>query len=521
MTEAPLTFDRLWTALAESECRPPDDLAAAIRQLPDEGSLPPPWATWALVGLARHLRRQLWVAEVVRSRLGGDLESLAHRGAFGHPEGVPQEGLVPGLTDWEFFFHGCGCMLSNRITGEQVDVDFYGETAEGFHIYFYLRHLDSLKEPEPPEARLLELHPTGDVIQLAVDDLRDAGLLVPYSPECRALKLTAAVLDHLDDVDAFCERWGRTRGLERAWLGASIGDWPAALAALPGSADEGLRARVAAQAWACLERRRRALTSRLDREPRDRATFLALADLDPGDADGRLARALQGPLDGLTVAALERLPERGGPCWLPAIRGILGRLPADASPPFSAIRQNALRLLIRHGAPAREIRRELAKADGLALDEAALLTLEHAPDLSLPLIRRALRSPIPYVRMTIAATMALIDRPWSRNELVAVLRGSDDHTATAECRAALREGTDPEGRRAAEAWDEAHPREPEAGPFISMTEMMLRNCESSVRHLMETLHDRVLPLRGHVPEPPAGWWTKAMAEIRRRLPRRP
>lgn len=445
---------------------------------------------------------------------------IAAVGAFGHPEDVSQEGLVPGLNDWEYYFHGCGCMLTSRITGERIDVDFYGETAEGFDVFFYKQWLQSLEEPEPPEARLLSLHPSRDVIGQSVDDLSDAGLLVPCSPDHWAPKLADEVLDHLDDVDAFLERWERSTGPERAWLAALIGDWPAALEALPESADADLRERVTAQAAACIRRRRRALEARPAREPRNRLAFEALADLDPDDLDDLILRALEGPLDGMTVAALERIPERGGPSWLPAIRDVLARLPAEAAPPLPSIREHSLRLLIRHGANCLEGREELTKADGLALGEAALLALEHAPESSLPLFRRALRSKFPHVRMTTAAALALIDRPWSRDELVAVLRESDDHEATAECRAALREATDPVGRRAADAWDEAHPREPETGPFITMEEMMLRDAEARVRYYAETLHDRVLPLRNRISGPPDGWWSKTMMALRRRVSRR-
>jgi hypothetical protein len=74
--------------------REPADLPAAIRGLPDPGALPSPWVTWTLIGLVRHRARQLWVAEIIRTRLRG---APAAMGAWGHPEGVPQSGPVPGL----------------------------------------------------------------------------------------------------------------------------------------------------------------------------------------------------------------------------------------------------------------------------------------------------------------------------------------------------------------------------------------------------------------------------------------
>jgi hypothetical protein len=72
-------FTTLWQAFRQALREPPGDLATAIRALPDVGCLPSPWVTWTLIGLVRHRRRQLWVAEVVATRLGGDLEAIKLR----------------------------------------------------------------------------------------------------------------------------------------------------------------------------------------------------------------------------------------------------------------------------------------------------------------------------------------------------------------------------------------------------------------------------------------------------------
>src|SRR3954454_19865931 len=115
----------------------------------------------------------------------------------------------------------------------------------------------------------------------------------------------------------------------------------------------------------------------------------------------------------------------------------------------------------------------------------------------------------------VAAILALIDRPWSRRELVAALEASDDQGRTADCRAALLECHDGEARRAVRAWEGRNPHEPEAGtflqvgdrqygPYISMGEMMLRDRPQRIRYEMEKLHERVMRVRDRVPpEPPA------------------
>jgi hypothetical protein len=77
----------------------PADLLSALRGLPDPGALPSPWETWTLIGLVRHRERQLWVADIIRTRLRGAPIDLARMGSLGHPEGIPQSGPVPGMHD--------------------------------------------------------------------------------------------------------------------------------------------------------------------------------------------------------------------------------------------------------------------------------------------------------------------------------------------------------------------------------------------------------------------------------------
>src|SRR5262245_50337023 len=133
-------FNTLFGALAEAQRQQPADLAAAVRALTPVGRLPSPWETWALVCLVRHRRRQLWVGEVISTRLGADRLGLARMGALGHPQ-VPQRGPVPGQPEWEYYFHGCGCCLTHRVTGEEIDVDFFDDSAEYFDIWFYQNYL--------------------------------------------------------------------------------------------------------------------------------------------------------------------------------------------------------------------------------------------------------------------------------------------------------------------------------------------------------------------------------------------
>src|SRR5262245_53036598 len=105
-------FQSLFEAIGEARHPEPLDLTAALQALPEAGKLPFPWETWTLIGLIRHRRRQLWVGNIITERLGGNLLELGRMGAFGHPP-VPQRGPVPGLPEWEYYFHGRGCCLTH------------------------------------------------------------------------------------------------------------------------------------------------------------------------------------------------------------------------------------------------------------------------------------------------------------------------------------------------------------------------------------------------------------------------
>ncbi len=148
-----------------------------------------------------------------------------------------------------------------------------------------------------------------------------------------------------------------------------------------------------------------------------------------------------------------------------------------------------------------------------ALGEACLLALEYAPGLALPLVRKALLSDVPANRSEVAAILALIDRPWSRRELLAALDRSGDQERTADARAALLEAGGEEVRRTVLAWEERNPHEPEpghylevegrkVGPFYSTAEVMLRGRRQWVRSEMDRLHDRVMRLRDCTPPDP-------------------
>jgi hypothetical protein len=153
---------------------------------------------------------------------------------------------------------------------------------------------------------------------------------------------------------------------------------------------------------------------------------------------------------------------------------------------------------------------DLAKAGGTEIGEAVLLSLEHAPELALPLIRKGLVADVPMNRTQVAAILALINAPWCKRELLRALEVSDDQEKTDDARAALLEFGDETAQRAVLAWEVRNPHKSEIGsyleiggltlgPFYTFGELSLRNRASSITYEMDELHDRVMKVKDIVP----------------------
>jgi hypothetical protein len=486
-TQDIVRIDRFWRACGQLDR--PFDAAGAWRSLPAPGDLPSPWLTWTLIALVRHRRRQAWVGELVRKRLGGDLGLLAACGALGHPDWKSPCGTVPGLPEWEYYFHGIGCCLTHRVTGEEIDVDFFGDHAEGFSYFFFQNFLRSLRNPEPPEQRLIELHPSLEPIRLAFDHLHALGLLTTTS-ECSAPCLTESVVTRAELIDDFCARWNDPA--QRPWLGALIGDWIAAEKYLADSALPALRSLVTERAGENRRSRAEQMRQEFDRPGEVKLALLALSDLGADELPDFLTRTLRGDVSGATSTALDLIEASPrAHSWCAEVFALWQRVEPKGQAPHPYHWARCSQLLLRQGYHKKEVAASLPLVSGSFVGEIALLALEHAPEVALGLIRCALRSHVPANRMTAAAVLALIDKPWSRGELLAVLRESDDQEATCECRAALLESCEPEVRRAVEDWEVRNPREPEIGPWITRREMSLRHRPQWLIYEMDKLHERV------------------------------
>jgi hypothetical protein len=246
----------------------------------------------------------------------------------------------------------------------------------------------------------------------------------------------------------------------------------------------------------------------------------ALADLGAADLDQCLIDALSGPPTGAISAALDIIGQQDDPRWCPHLYTLLRRTDPAQQAPSPHIWMTSLRLLLRHGHHTADVIAALPRAGGTEMGEAVLLALEHAPELALPLIRKGLLADIPINRIEVAAILAVINKPWSRRELLGALSASDDQEKTADARAALVETGDAEAEKAVLEWEERNPHENEVGsyleidgrrlgPFYTFGELALKNRTTRIRYEMDKLHDRVMKLKDVVPPEPQGsrpWW---------------
>lgn len=506
---------RLLDALGQTTRPPSANMPAFLQGLPDAGALPSPWETWTLICLVRHRERQYWVRDIIHNRLRGDSAALAARGALGHAESLKQSGSVPGMPEWEYYFHGQGCCLTHKITGEDIDVDFWDDTAEYFDVFFYTKYLESLRNPEPPERRLLDLHRSVRPVNIAVTRLLAAGAMTPmHGRDSHPLRIAEEVSACADAIKAFCMAWAPDDPADAVWLAAMIGDWLAAHEAAAGQPE--IQRITGPRAEKCRAIRRQQLLEESGRAAAD--ALFGLAEL--GGADDQLEAAFRGPPSGTISVALEIAAEQNDPKWCPYIYETFRRLKPTGQIPEPHIWLTSLKFLLRQDYRRNEMLASLPKTGGTEVGEGVLLALEHAPEHALSLIRKGLLADVPCNRTTVAAVLALIARPWSIRELFRALEKSDDQDKTADARAALLATGTAYAEQAVLEWEQRNPHEDEpgayleidgrkVGPFYSMAESMLKSRASFVRYQMDQLRDRVMKIKDVTPPEPPGpkpWW---------------
>lgn len=449
-----------------------------------------PWQTWTLLGLVRHRQRNQFVADVMREKLQGDEHSLASAGAFGHPE-IPPSGVVPGLIEWRYYFHGRGCCLTHRTTGEAIDVDFFDETADWIDEFFYGTYLESLQTPTFVEERLLALHPSVGTIAIAVEELVNLGLLEHFA-DSNAVRL-AFPDDALNQaLESLAPRW-EEKSLQWAF-GVAVGDGLLLHDLAVGNSVE----RITRLREQIIDRRTKELNSYAGSKRARQETLTALHEIRSPHLPKLLAKALQQRASAAMSSAVSIIAEIDDPAWCDAVEKLLRRLSSNGKLPEPHLWLKTAEFLVRHDRP-RLVEQQIPRVRSHVLGEVAVLTLEHFPHLAVQTFRRALRSEIPLNRITSAAALAILDEPWSRQELHAVLQESHDWVMTTECRSALITTHSSESHQVVLEWEQRHPRPADEGPYLSMDEASLRQSDEMINWEMEKLHDRVLKLKNSPP----------------------
>ena len=149
--------------------------------------------------------------------------------------------------------------------------------------------------------------------------------------------------------------------------------------------------------------------------------------------------------DGSTVGSvLWHLHKHDDPSWCADVTSALNHLGSGGDDAVVAI--SCAKYLLKHGHRIDQVV-EIISDMTCNLDEVALLLLEYAPQHALPAIRLALRK-TESGSIHVAAALAMIDRPWSRQELLDALEGECRDTEQAlPLVVALEESLDPETLR--------------------------------------------------------------------------
>lgn len=423
------------------------------------------WSLWTLICLLRHRDRQKWVGYIVESRLKGDLRQIGCAGAFGHPESLPQSGDVPGEADWEYYFHGCGCCLTNKVTGEGIDVDFTREgESNKIDRFFYSNFLLSLSNPEFPERQIRRGEPLQHSWQVEIDRLHGANCInAEHGLRCSAdgLKIGEALEPLIKQITQLLD-WGTPTALRNAVYAAlAVGDVVLANQLIPQTDIGGeLREKIARESDNVRQSRFRFLKAAMREKDSYGPSYLAaIADLGPELTEETvIAHLFQTPVDGTANTALEIVRAWNRPDAVNVLKTLLDRRhreavgfrsvlcklgiglgkESDQRPRNHQVTQASLALFQRvHGDSLDpqlkgKIRFLIENAGDAQAGEAALLVYVLDKRNGLQSLRRALSGKVPAAYKDAAAACVIIGSNETEQILKEALSNSDtqiQHTA--------------------------------------------------------------------------------------------
>lgn len=296
------------------------------------------WSLWTLICLHRHSDRQKWVGYIVESRLKGDLRQIGRAGAFGHPETLPQMGDVPGEPDWKYYFHGCGCCLTNKVKGDSIDVDFTREgESDKIDRFFYSNFLLSLSNPEFPERQIRRERPLQDWWQVEIDRLNDANCIkAEHGLQCtpEGLKVAEVIEPIIKQITHFLDSGTSTAFRNAVYAALTIGDVVLANQLIPQTnIGAELREKIARESDNAHQSRLQFLKAAIqEKDPYGPSYLAAIADLGPELAEETVITYLfQNPVGGTANTALEIVRAWDRPNTVAVLKDLLDRRHREAT----------------------------------------------------------------------------------------------------------------------------------------------------------------------------------------------
>jgi hypothetical protein len=296
------------------------------------------WAFWTLICLHRHLDRQKWVSYIVESRLKGDLRQIGCAGAFDHPEALPQSGEVPGESGWRYYFHGCGCCLTNAVSGASIDVDFTREgESNKIDRFFYSNFLLSIKNPDFPEQIIRREEPFQHAWQVEVDRLSAVNCIETghgTSLTTQGVRMAEAFESLVKQIGKLVD-WATSSAFRNAAYAAlELGDIVLASRFITQTdAGNDLKVLIQREAERAKQLRLQFLSTALKNKDAYAPSYLSsIADLGPELSEGIIVnRLVQSPVDGGANTALEILRAWNRPNLVGILKDLLRHRYSEAT----------------------------------------------------------------------------------------------------------------------------------------------------------------------------------------------
>jgi len=384
-----------------------------------------------LVAAYKHLEKQKWVAEIVATILGTDLDELGRLGGFAHPEHIPQKGKVPNLPGWNYFFHGMGCCLTH-IDGVEIDVDFPEGRYDVIDPYFFANYLSSLSEPSVLEAKLVAHNSLKNVWMGELPKLKELELIKGD----HAFSLTEKGLSVAQEKAPLWEKLEDLKNpFAKAHVALLLGDSLLARDFL--IEEKGSNAYIEIDSLASKYQSTRfdklmlSLDGKSDGQKKD--ILKSAASIDEASAIKVIEHILgRTKFDTSTFLALELIDQIGTEKYLQDLERLIDRT-WRGKLPQPGIRVTAVGLLMTLYNPEtlpKKLKKKLIKALSNRLDRMGdkaaqfLYLLDKAAGLKL--FKKNLDSGVPYVKDVTAATLATINN----SESIAILENNRSVRAT-------------------------------------------------------------------------------------------